>query len=47
MDFEELPLGADELAPVKPYSEERAEEIAEIMVEVGRLLAEINDEIND
>ncbi len=43
MDFDELPLGADELAPVKPYSEERAEEIAEIMAEVGRLFAEIND----
>ncbi len=43
MDYEELPLGADELAPVKPYSEERADEIAEIMAEVGRLFAEIND----
>ncbi len=43
MDFDELPLGADELAPVKPYSEERAEEIAEIMAEVGRLFADIND----
>ncbi|MCX4289821.1 MAG: hypothetical protein OSJ46_10030 [Duncaniella sp.] len=43
MDFDELPLGADELAPVKPYSEERADEIAEIMAEVGRLFAEIND----
>lgn len=43
MDYEELPLGADELAPVKPYTEERADEIAEIMVEVGRLFAEIND----
>ncbi len=43
MDYEELPLSADELAPVKPYSAERAEEIAEIMVEVGRLFAEIND----
>ena len=43
MDFDELPLGADELAPVKPYSEERADEIAEIRAEVGRLFAEIND----
>ena len=43
MDFDELPLGADELAPVKPYSEDRADEIAEIMAEVGRLFAEIND----
>lgn len=31
MDFDELPLGEDELAPMKPYTEERAEEIAEIM----------------
>lgn len=43
MDYEELPLDADELAPAKPYTEERADEIAEIMVEVGRLFAEIND----
>ena len=43
MDYEELPLGADELATVKPYSAERAEEIAGIMAEVGRLFAEIND----
>ena len=42
MDYDELPLGADELTPVKPYSEERAEEIAEIMAEVGHLFAEIN-----
>jgi len=43
MDFEELPLGADELTPMKPYTAERADEIAEIMAEVGRLFAEIND----
>ena len=43
MDFEDLSLNADELASPKPYTEERAEEIAEIMVEVGRLFAEIND----
>lgn len=42
MDYEELPLGADEFAPAKPYSAERAEEIAEIMAEVGHLFAEIN-----
>lgn len=44
MDFDEIPLGKDELAPMKPYSEERAEEIADIMTEVGRILAEITNE---
>lgn len=44
MDFDEMPLGKDELAPMKPYSEEHAEEIAEIMAEVGRILAEINED---
>ena len=47
MDFDEIPLGAGELAPMKPLSAERAEEIAEIMAEVGRIFAEINEEEYD
>lgn len=43
MDFEELPLGEDELAPMKPYTSERAEEIAELNREIASLFAEIND----
>lgn len=43
MDFDELPLGADELTPPKPYTAERAAEIAEINSEIARLAAEIND----
>lgn len=43
MDFEELPLGADELAPMKPYTAERAEEISELNREIASLFAEIND----
>lgn len=42
MDFEELELGADELIPAKPYTAERAEEIAEINSEIASLFAEIN-----
>lgn len=42
MDFDELPLGEDELLPIKPYSAERAEEIAELNREIARLAAEIN-----
>ena len=42
MDFEELELGADELTPSKPYTAERAEEIAEINGEIASLFAEIN-----
>ena len=42
MDFDEMPLGADELAPMKPLSAERAEEIAEIMDDIAGLFAEIN-----
>lgn len=42
MDFDELPLNADELTPPKPYTAERAEEIAEINSEIARLAAEIN-----
>lgn len=42
MDFEELPLSADELTPQKPYTAERAEEIAEINSEIASLFAEIN-----
>ncbi len=43
MNFEELPLYADELAPAKPYSPERAEEIADLNREIARLFAEISD----
>lgn len=43
MNFEELPLGEDELAPMKPYTAERAEEIAELNREIASLFAEIND----
>lgn len=43
MDFEELPLAGDELAPMKPYTAERAEEIAELNSEIASLFAEIND----
>ena len=42
MDYDEIPLGADELAPMKPLSAERAEEIAEIMDDIADLFAEIN-----
>ena len=43
MDLYEFPLGTDELTPPKPYTAERAEEIAEINSEIARLFAEIND----
>ena len=39
---EELELSADELTPAKPYTAERAEEIAEINGEIASLFAEIN-----
>ena len=42
MDFDEIPLGKDELTPPKPYTPERAEEIAELMAEIKSLFAEIN-----
>lgn len=42
MDFEELPLGEDELTPPKPYTVEREEEIAELNREIASLFAEIN-----
>ncbi len=42
MDLEELPLGFDELTPAKPYTAERAEEIAELNSEIAGLFAEIN-----
>ena len=42
MDFDEMPLGADELAPMKPLSADRAEEVAEIMDDIAGLFAEIN-----
>ncbi len=43
MDFEEIPLGTDELVPMKPYTAERAEEIAELNREIASLLADIKD----
>ncbi len=43
MDYDKLPLGADELSPAKPYSEERAEEIAELVGKIASLFVEIND----
>lgn len=43
MDFEDLELGEDELAPMKPYTAERADEIAELNREIASLFAEIND----
>ncbi len=42
MNFDEIPLGVDELAPAKPYTAERAEEIAELNSEIASLFAEIN-----
>ncbi len=42
MDFDELELGEDELTPTKPYTTERAEEIAELNSEIASLFAEIN-----
>jgi len=42
MKNDELSLGADELAPAKPYTAERAEEISEINSEIASLFAEIN-----
>lgn len=42
MDYDEIPLSADELTPIKPLSAERAEEIAEIMDNIAGLFAEIN-----
>lgn len=42
MNFEELPLDADDLTPAKPYTAERAEEIAELNSEIASLFAEIN-----
>lgn len=42
MNFDEIPLGDDELVPTKPYTAERAEEIAEINNEIASLYTEIN-----
>ncbi|GEM_PF-6076831 len=42
MNFEDLPLGTDEITPMKPYTAERAEEISEINSEIASLFAEIN-----
>ena len=42
MNYDELPLGADELTQPKPYTAERAEEIAELNREIAALAAEIN-----
>lgn len=41
--MEEYELDIEELEPTKPYSEERAAEISEIMSEIASLLVEIND----
>lgn len=41
MDFEDLELGADELAPEKPYTPERREEIDELWADIAALVAEI------
>ena len=38
----EYELDLEELEPTKPYSEERAAEIAEMMSEIASALAEIN-----
>ncbi len=35
-------LGVDELTPMKPYTAERADEIAELNSEIANLFAEIN-----
>lgn len=45
MDFEDIPLGKDELTPMKPYATERAEEIAELMAEIKSIAAEINGDL--
>lgn len=45
MDFDEIPLGEDELAPMKPYTSERAEEIAELMADIKSMVAEINEDL--
>lgn len=42
MNIDELELGADELTPPKPYTAERAEEIAEINGAIASLYTEIN-----
>ena len=41
MDFDDLELGADELAPEKPYTAERQEEINELWADIAALAAEI------
>ena len=41
--MEEYELDLEELEPIKPYSEERAAEIAEMMSEIANALAEINE----
>ena len=41
MNYDELELDEDELAPPKPYTPERASEIAEINSEIASAFAEI------
>lgn len=41
MDFDDIELGADELAPEKPYTPERREEINELWANLAALAAEI------
>lgn len=41
--MEEYELDREELEPPKPYSEERAAEISEMLNEMTALFAEIND----
>lgn len=41
MDFDELELDEVELTPPKPYTAERAEEIAEINSDLARAFAEL------
>lgn len=41
MDFDEIELGEDELAPEKPYTLERREEINELWADIAALAAEI------
>lgn len=41
MDFDDFELGADELAPEKPYTPERREEINELFADIATLAAEL------
>lgn len=41
MDYDEIALGEDELTPAKPYTQERQEEINELLTDIASLAAEI------